>query len=137
MKRIKKILILIAVLLTVTVGGCSIKGGPGTGMFEMNSDKITISTSVGIEFDITDKNTMKKIRDMCKSYNWTEVPKEKQINDECEIWIDFNNNWAVIGMYKDKDYGNLEKTKEKIGTPMYLPKGLNKYIQELIQENEN
>lgn len=116
------------------VSGCGIKGGVGTGMFEMNSDKITITTSDGAEIDITDENVMKKIRDMCKSYNWTEVPKDDQLDGSCELWIDFNNDWAIIGMYKDKDYGNLEKTKEKIGTPMYLPKGLNKYVQKLIQE---
>ena len=102
-----------------------------------SSDKITINTSDGTEFDITDKNVMNKIRNMCKNYDWTDVPKNEQLYGSCEIWIDFNNDWAVIGMYKDKDYGNLEKTKEKIGTPKYLPKGLNKYVKELIKDNEN
>jgi hypothetical protein len=104
-------------------------------MFEMNSDKITITTSDGIEFDITDENAMKEIRDICKNCDWKVVPKKDQLDGLCEIWIDFNNDWAVIGMYKDKDYGNLEEAKEKIGTPMYLPEGLNKYIRKLISEN--
>ena len=137
MKKGKCKLALITILLAVLVSSCTIKGGPGTGtgMFEMNSDKITISTSDGIKFDINDENIMKEIRNMCKNYNWTEVPEEEQLDGTCEIWIDFNNDWAVIGMYKNKDYGNLEKTKEKTGTPKYLPKGLNKYVQKLIQEN--
>lgn len=127
-------LIIIALLWVVVFSSCSIKGGPGTGMFEKNSNKITISTSDGTEFDITDKNVMNKIRNMCKNYDWTDVPQSEQLYGSCEIWIDFNNDWAVIGMYKDKDYGNLEKTKQKIGTPKYLPKGLNQYIKELIKE---
>jgi len=116
------------------LSSCGTKGGRGTGMFEMNSDKITISTSDGAKIDIIDKAEIKKIRNLCINYNWKEVPKEKQLDGTCDIWIDFNNNWAIIGMYKDKDYGNLEKTKEKIGTPMYLPKGLNKYIQKLLEK---
>ena len=122
--------------LVIIFSGCGARGGPGTGMFENNSDKITINTSDGTKLDITDKEEMDKIRNMCKNNDWQDVPKDKQLNGSCDIWIDFNNDWAVISMYKDKDYGNLEKTKEKIGIPKYLPKGFNQYIQELIKENE-
>jgi predicted small lipoprotein YifL len=133
----KQFKLIIMVLFFVSIySGCGIKGGTGTGMFEKNSDKITISTSDGTKFDITDENVMDKIRNMCKNCDWTDVPREEQSDGECEIWIDFNNDWAVIGMYKDKDYGNLEKTKEEIGHPKYLPKGLNQYVKKLIEESK-
>lgn len=130
------ILIIIVSFLIVSMTGCQKiqqrKGGEGTGMFDFPEvSTITISTKEGKTVKISDPKIIKEIQSLCrKESTWSEVEEMK--DKTCDIWVDFNNTRAVIGMCSDGSYGNLQN-KKQTKVNIIIGKELYYYIMDLIK----
>ncbi|MDD3571057.1 MAG: hypothetical protein PHY44_08155 [Lachnospiraceae bacterium] len=67
-----------------------------------------------------------------KTSEYKIVPKDKLNEGTCQMWVKFGND-MVIGIYSDMDYGYIGKEIDPVGEDvMYLPEGLSKCIQDII-----
>ena len=132
----KRRFIIIGVILIIALGACLYFTNNKD---RFNTDKITIHYDVPSPdekfFEITDENVIKEITSICSNGTFKRVPRSELLEGLCTIFIDFNNG-TVVGLYDDIDYGYIGKEIDIIGGgAVYLPKGLNAYINKLIEEN--
>ena len=128
------IIICFIVISVICIKASKPTGGEGTGMFELPAvSKITLSTLDGKIVDITNINTIHKIQELCKKDNAFYGFDETEMNNwSCDIWIDFNNTRAVIGMCSSGTYGNLG-TEIETKVDLLIDKELYDYLIELLK----
>lgn len=116
-------------LVLLLVSGCGQnKGGSGTGMFEYpNQEAITI-TYHGEVLQVTNQDKMQEIINLCKEYDWEECDAVSYTKEDCNIWIDFNTDRAVIGFVSDSSNGVLNNT------PIKIPSSLIDIVNSLIDD---
>lgn len=85
---------------------------------------------------ITDKKEQQAvIKAACDPAKYKKVEDENELEGNNGIWVDFHNG-TVIGMYPDKDYGNVGATMETTGpgSCYELPKELRKQVISLLEK---
>lgn len=100
-----------------------------TAYFPPYKEKNSMETK---SFEITDENIIKNIIDIYKN-NSAIGDGENKYQGQCCIWIDLKNG-TIIGLYMDMDYGYIGNKIERVGNQRYLPRGLNNYIVQIINE---
>lgn len=104
------------------------KGGSGSGMFEKNSDKISIYIDGELTKELIGKENDKVIEKL-KAYKWTDNSIEdtnKAIDDSFNIVFDFNNDWCKIYLHTDDTRCFVNNNEYEIS------KDLQKYLLNII-----
>lgn len=133
-KLIKVCLILTLAVLVVCNGAKENKYGVAIATSQFNTETIKLYVD-GEEnvINITDKSELQAILDIVNRVDqYLTVPKEEITTGMCQKWLVFDTG-TTIGIHKDIDYGNVEPDIQEIGTPLYLPKGLCAYINQIIE----